>query len=98
MSRLTKAFLECERQLEELRYEPGTVARMRRIALHNACADVLYAGAEKLKEEGDTEGYWFAHDAANRHWSAACEELPNSEEELKKQLADLPDHIKRKIQ
>jgi hypothetical protein len=75
MSRLTDAFLDCERQLEELRYQPGEEARLRRIALHNACADVLYAGAEKLKEGGDTEGYWFAHKEANRHWSAVVENV-----------------------
>jgi hypothetical protein len=97
MSRLTKAFLDCERKLEELRYEPGFEARAHRVMINNAMADTLYAAAEKLKEEGDTEGYWFAHDAANKHWSAVCEELPNSKEELAKALANLPDHIKRRL-
>jgi hypothetical protein len=75
MGKLQETFLECERLLEEIRYTPGTEARMRRIAINNAMADVLYAAAEKLKEEGHTQGYNLAHDAANKHWSAVREEL-----------------------
>jgi hypothetical protein len=75
MSRLTEAFLEAEKQLEEFRYQPGEFARLKRIALHNAMADTLYTAAEKLKEEGDHEGYWLAHSEANRHWSAVVEDV-----------------------
>jgi hypothetical protein len=78
VSKLTEAFLECERQLEELRYEPGEVARMRRVAINNAMADVLYASAEKLKSEGDDENANFAHREANKHWSAVVEDVADS--------------------
>jgi hypothetical protein len=75
---MTKAFLEAERQLEEIRYTPGEEARLRRIAINNAMADVLYAGAEKLKSEGDTEGSNFAHREANKHWSAVVSDVADS--------------------
>jgi hypothetical protein len=83
MSRLTDAFLECERQLEELRYEPGEVARMRRIAINNAMADTLYKASEKLKSEGDDENANFAHREANKHWSAVVEDVADIKPERK---------------
>jgi len=84
MSKLKEAFLECERILEEIRYTPGEEARMRRIAINNAMADTLYKGAEKLREEGNTEGANFAHREANKHWCAVVEDVadikPNRKE------------------
>jgi hypothetical protein len=97
LSQLMAAWAEGERALAEVEFEPGQEAKARRVHIRSALADAGHGLAKSLRDQGRDADANMMDRCAVRHWSAAREELPSSEEELKKELANLPDHIKRKI-
>jgi hypothetical protein len=73
--RFFSAWTEAERALAEIEHEPGPEAKMRRVAIRNALADLGYDLAKTLKDSGRHEDADMMHRAANRHWSAVVSEL-----------------------
>src|SRR5262245_55811166 len=96
MSDLKKVLDKANAQLAQLESDNSPKGLGKKIAIHNAIADLLYSLADTAKAEGKDKVAWDLHDAANESWGkvvALSDDLENAprDQTLKNFQSEHPD-------